>query len=264
MLQRILGGDERLFSSVVHVLSMRYVKVRYRGSALGILWSALNPAVMTALYAAVFGHAFRNFYNGSLLGYAAAVFAGLTAIQFLSSAGGQAMASIAGSGMLISRIKLPVLAIPVSIILASCVQLVAGVLPILLVLGFVVGRNALVVPFVLFPLACLVCMTLGIGLALSAANVFFRDAPYLYDMFIFMMFVATPVFYPLDILNAHVRPFVEWNPLAMVVDELRTVIVLGQLPSWTSAVALAAISLAMLALGMIVFGKTRRAFVDYL
>lgn len=264
MLERLVGSDRHRFVSVVHALSERYVTVRYRGSALGIVWSILNPVVMTALYAAIFGRAFEPYYGGSIVGYAAAVFVGLTTIQFFSAAAGQALQSVVGSSMLITRVKLPVVAIPVATVLAAAVQLAVGVLPILLILALAIGHNPIFALFVIVPLVGLVCLTLGFGLALSAANVFFRDVPYLYDMFVFMMFVATPVFYPLGIIDARIRPFVAWNPLSMIVEQLRAIVVLGRAPSPVALAAIVLISGAILAGGFLFFRKASDSFMEHL
>lgn len=264
MFERAVGADRERFTNVVRALAERYVTVRYRGSALGILWSIANPLIMTALYAAIFGRAFESSYAGSIVGYAAAVFVGLTTIQFFSSAAGQSLQSVIGSSALVSRIRMPVVAIPVATVLASSVQLAVGVFPALLIMGMVIGHNPIFVLTAIVPLAGLVCLTLGFGLMLAAANVFFRDVPYIYDMLVFIMFVATPVFYPLSIIDARIRPFVAWNPLTMIVEQLRTIIVLGQAPSPLILGVIMIISLAVLFAGLATFRRASASFMEYL
>lgn len=72
----------RRYYELLHVLVMRNLKVRYRGSLLGVYWSLLNPLIMTGLYSAIFGSAFASYYGNSILNYMLAAFTGLVVINF--------------------------------------------------------------------------------------------------------------------------------------------------------------------------------------
>lgn len=254
----------RFFADTVRVLAERYVKVRYRGSVLGIAWSLLNPVIMTAVYAVVFGRTFRPYYHGSLLEYAAALFVGLVAVNFFSASTTQALQSVVGNGLLLNKMRLPCSAFPVATVLATAVQLGAATVPALLLIAIVVARNPFGAPLVVVPLAALLIFCLGVGLILSSAYVFFRDIPHLYELLVFIIFVATPVFYPLAIVAEPFRHIIAWNPLALTIEVLRAIVVFGIAPSSGAVAAMVGWALAAFAAGVVVFRSTSRVFMDYL
>lgn len=264
LLDKVVGADFRQFTSIARVLSQRHVTTRYRGSALGLLWSVLSPVIMTTLYALVFGRAFSHFYDGSIVKYAAAVFVGLVVIQFFSTSTTQALQSIVSSGALLGRMRVPSLVLPVSVVLANVVQLVCATTPVLAILALVIGRNALAMPVIILPLIGLLGLSFGVGAIMAAAFVYFRDVPYIYDMFVFFVFIATPIFYPLEIVPLAVRQIIEWNPITMVVEELRTIVVLGVFPSPTSVVIMLLLGALSITIGTTIFRFASRSFMNYL
>ncbi|MFM6136233.1 MAG: ABC transporter permease, partial [Sphaerospermopsis kisseleviana] len=90
---------------LLHVLVVRTLKVRYRGSILGVYWSLLNPLIMTGLYTAIFGATFASYYDNSILNYVLAAFTGLVVINFFSASTSQALASVVGNGALLNKIR---------------------------------------------------------------------------------------------------------------------------------------------------------------
>ena len=88
-----LSQVERFWELLV-VLVRRNLKVRYRGSLLGVYWSLLNPMIMTGLYTAIFGTAFSKYYNNSIPNYVLAAFTGLVIINFFSASTSQALSSV--------------------------------------------------------------------------------------------------------------------------------------------------------------------------
>src|ERR1700748_1415958 len=82
------------YRDLVIVNAVRWLKVRYRGSVLGVFWSLCNPLIMTTVYTLIFGSAFRQYYNNSLISYILAVFTGLAFLNFFSGATSMALPSI--------------------------------------------------------------------------------------------------------------------------------------------------------------------------
>ncbi len=126
---------------VVSVLFARTLKVRYRGSILGVLWSAVSPLAMTAVYAAIFGRVFAPHYGSSLARYAAAVYIGLSIAGFFISGTSQALTSIVQNGGLLNKIRIPFEAFPLSVIAAYGFQQAIGTLPIIIVLSLYVNTT---------------------------------------------------------------------------------------------------------------------------
>ena len=112
---KYISKDLQHYLELLQVLVGRNLKVRYRGSFLGIYWSLLNPLIMTGLYTAIFGATFAKYYNDSIVNYVLAALTGLIVINFFSASTMQALTSVVGNGALLNKIRLPVSVFPVSI-----------------------------------------------------------------------------------------------------------------------------------------------------
>jgi ABC-type polysaccharide/polyol phosphate export permease len=252
---------------LVSVLAGREIKVRYRGSFLGVYWSLFNPLMMTALYALIFGAAFGKYYHDSLWEYILAAFTGLAVIHFFNGSTAQALSSIVSNGSLLNKVKLPVTVFPVSIIMANVFQLTVGMLPLLIVMTIFLSPhlssfiNIIAIPL---PLIALILITTGIGFLTSALYVFFRDLPFLYELVQFMLMMSSPIFYPAAIVDPKIRPLLELNPLYPVIESLRQIVLSGNPPdlfliarAWLSGIII-------LAIGWICFNWLRPKFMDLL
>ena len=100
------------YVELLHILVERNLKGRYRGSFLGVYWSLLSPLLMTGMYTAIFGVAFKSYFNGSIVSYMLAAFTGLIIINFFSSSTSQALSSVVGGGSLMNKILLPMSVFP--------------------------------------------------------------------------------------------------------------------------------------------------------
>jgi lipopolysaccharide transport system permease protein len=209
---------------IVVELTRRNLALRYRGSALGVLWSLLNPAAMSTAYTLIFGATFSSYYGHSLKAYVAALFTGLVVVNFFTSSTQTALTSIVAHGMLATKVKIPLEAFPISDVAAAAFQLFVGSGIALAVAAVFFSRNwvhALLVPI---PLFALVLTSLGIALIVSALYVHFRDIPHLYDLVAFAVWLSCPVFYPVQILSARMQEAVQWNPLFATLQSLRDII----------------------------------------
>jgi ABC-type polysaccharide/polyol phosphate export permease len=252
---------------LVSVLAGREIKVRYRGSFLGVYWSLFNPLMMTGLYALIFGAAFGKYYHDSLWEYILAAFTGLAVIHFYNGSTAQALSSIVSNGSLLNKVKLPITVFPVSIIIANVFQLTVGMLPLLIVMTIILSPhlssfiNVIAIPL---PLIALILITTGIGFLTSALYVFFRDLPFLYELIQFMLMMSSPIFYPAAIVDPKIRPLLELNPLYPVIESLRQIVLSGNPPdlfliarAWLSGIII-------LAIGWICFNWLRPKFMDLL
>ncbi len=254
--------DERL-RDVVGVLFEQNVKVRYRGSALGIAWSALSPLGMAAVYAAIFGPTFARYYDGSILLYGAAVYIGLTLIGFFIAATTECSSVLVQNGGLLNKVRIPFEAFPLATVAAHAFQLLTGSVPLMIVLALVMTRDPLHVLLLVVPLAALVMLTTGVGIFISGVGVFFRDTPNLYELATFLLWVTCPVFYPASIVPARLAHFLVFNPLYVILQTARGLVLDTALPPlWMFGLALAEGALA-LALGIVAFQRMRSRFMDH-
>lgn len=250
------------YLNLLYVLTLRNLKIRYRGSFLGVYWSLLNPLIMTGVYAALFGQAFISYYNNQLVNYVLAAFTGLVVVGFFIGSTSQALTSIVSNGPLLNKIQLPVSVFPLSMICGNLFQFTVGPLPLLIVATLIVTSQPQRLLLLPLPLLTLVFACTGIALLISTLYVFFRDLPYFYELLTFALWISSPVFYPAAIVPEQVRGFLVFNPLWPVIEGLRQV-VLASAPVDFALLAVGLFaSLVLLGIGVLVFTRCRDQFMD--
>jgi homopolymeric O-antigen transport system permease protein len=255
--------DERL-RDVVGVLFAQNVKIRYRGSVLGIVWSALSPLGMAAVYTAIFGPTFARYYGGSHLLYGAAVYIGLVLIGFFIAATSECATVLVQNGGLLNKVRIPFEAFPLATVSAHAFQLLAGSVPLLLVLSLVMNHDPVHVLLLVVPFAALVMLAAGTGLLMSAVGAFFRDTPHLYELATFVLWVTSPIFYPAAIVPARLAHFLVINPLYAIVQSARDLVLTPALPPpWMFGLALGEGAL-VLVVGVAAFQSMRAHFMDHI
>lgn len=261
--QRTLSEAQR-YGDLLRVLVRRNLKVRYRGSFLGAYWSLLNPLIMTGVYTMIFGSVFATHYDNSILKYVLAAFTGLVVINFFTAATNQALVSVVGNGALLNKVLLPVSVFPMSAIAANGFQFVISSLPLLAVVTLLSSHNPLFLLALLIPVTALLMVCAGFGFLTSALYVFFRDLPYFYELFVFVLWISSPVFYPEDIVPNELKPFLALNPLFPIIASIRQIAVVGVLPSWHLLVGSLLSGMIILGLGWGCFQWWRSQFMDLL
>jgi lipopolysaccharide transport system permease protein len=257
-------ASARRYVQLVATLAARTLKIRYRGSFLGVFWSLSNPLLMTGVYTAIFGTAFAKYYGGSIFEYVLSVFVALSVLAFFSSSTSQALSSVVGNGALLNKITLPFSAFPTSTIAANVFQLAVGTLPLLVVVALLRTHSVVNALAIVGPLSGLVLTSLGFGMALSALFVYFRDLPYLYEVLTFVLYMTTPVFYPASFVPANVRVYLQFNPIATIVESLRDIALQPSIPSAHDVFGPLLTGVVALAIGLAIFFPLRRDFLDLL
>jgi len=259
-LRRLVRGR-----SLVGVLARRELKARYRGSALGFLWSLLNPLLLLAIYSAVFTLVFAP-RGATIHPYALFLFGGVLAWNFVSGSLLDAAQTFRANGPLLRKVIVnPEIFPGVSVVSQGMHFLLA--LPVLLAATAVsvfafsgrFGWTALqLVPIGLL----LATAVLGGALLVSAASVRFQDLRDLLQSLLTFWFFATPIIYSLDSLPAAVRRWARLNPATAffvgIHDALFDDRWVGA-PDWA---AMAIVAAASLALGASVFSRLRESIAE--
>jgi lipopolysaccharide transport system permease protein len=249
---------------VIRITAVRALRVRYRGTALGVLWSFANPVLMTFLYTAIFGTTFARSYDGSTTRYLLSVFVAVVTVTFFLQATSDALVSVVTNGSLLNKIALQPSVFPLASIAANGFQQVVTSFPSLLLIAIVVTHDPVRVVLLPLMLAMLLLLVAGFGLALSALYVFFRDLPYVWNVAGFILWLTSPVFYPIQVVPPAVRAWMAFNPIALAVAALREVTVtrgpmdFGVLLTFMLTAAAAAV------IGIALFARTRPHFMDLL
>ncbi len=256
-------GLER-YLDLVRILSSRTLKTRYRGSILGVYWSLSNPLLMTGIYSAIFGTAFASYYGNSVLRYVLATFTGLAVLNIFANTTSQALTSVVDNGGLLNKVRLPVTVFPLSIVASNVFQFAVGTLPVLCLIAAFGSRSLLNVLCVVFPALSLLLVTAGFSYIVSALYVFFRDLPYMYELVLFVVWITSPIFYPIEIVPVRVRPFLALNPLVPIISSLRQIALTHNAPDLILIGWSLLTGVVTLAIGLAVFHALRKEFMDLL
>lgn len=258
------GTGLRRYFELVTTIAERYIKGRYRGSVLGVFWSLSNPLIMTVVYTLIFGTAFSKYYNGSILNYVLAVFMGLVVVTFFSQASSQALQSVVANGSLVNKIKVPLSVFPISVVVGNLFQFVVGVLPVLVIVTALVSHRIENVILIFVPALALLFVTVAAALTVSALYVFFRDLPYLYELVVFMAWMTSPIFYPEEIVPANLRPWIQFNPIAAITNDIRQIAFnQGHIQLHVLALTLL-LSMATAVIGALIFWLLQKQMMDLL
>jgi ABC-2 type transport system permease protein/lipopolysaccharide transport system permease protein len=253
----------RRYLDLLTLMAERILKVRYRGSHLGVLWSLSNPLLMTVVYTLIFGAVYASEY-GSIGGYVLAVFTGLAVLSFFSSATSQALGGIVSSGPLLNKIALPYSLFPIGYVAANTFQFAITSLPLLVAVTLWQTHSLTHAVAIFGPLLALLAITTGFSLILASLYVFFRDLPYLYEVFVFILYITSPIFYPAKLVPAQIRTYVALNPLAIIVEDLRRIALSPGPIAWEAVFAPMAAGAVLLGVGIAAYMLLRNEFMDLL
>lgn len=262
---RDLYGHRRIIGS----LGWRDVEQRYRGSILGLVWAILHPLVLLGIYTVVFNVVMKARWNleveGDTVDYALPLFCGLIAYNLFAEAINRAPGLIVGNTSYVKKVVFPLQALPATLLVSTLVFLGVGLLILVLgvsILGDGPHWTMLLAPLTVLPL---VLFTLGISLFLASLGVFVRDIGQAVPMVAQMLFFATPVIYPLNMVEQRagwLHKIMLLNPLAGIIESMRAVMVYGRLPNWGGLLGVLALSVVVAQAGYAWFMKTRRGFAD--
>jgi len=238
-------------------LLRRDLQAKYRGSALGVLWTIANPVMLMGVYLLVFGVVWKSpFATGGH--YPLFLLTGLALWTFFATAVQSSTRSMLDNANLIRKTRFPRQLVPLSVVLAHLVSF-AAMLVLLLVVNFIALPRARATELLAIPLAILfVGIVFGIALAAASLNVLFRDIEFIVAALLVPWFFLTPIIYPLSQLAAHrhVIEVIHWaNPLSPAVEAVRAPLFLGRMPFWGDALYLVVACAVSLALGAYVFTR---------
>lgn len=249
------------FDELLKQLIIRDVKLKYRRSYLGYLWSILNPLMLMMVLVVVFSNLFRF----DIPNFALYMIAGQTLFNFMSEATNLSISSITGNSALLKKTYVPKYIFTVSKVGSSLVNLLfslGALLLVMIVTGADFSWNLLFFPIIIFQV---LVFSLGLGLLLAAASVFFRDIQYLWGVFISMWLYLTPIFYPVNIIPEEYQPLYKAiNPMYWYIEQFRDIVLYAKFPQTSSIVMGLGLALIVLILGAWYFNKKQDEFILYI
>jgi lipopolysaccharide transport system permease protein len=243
---------------IVSVLVGRDMKLRYKRSALGILWTMLNPLAQLIALGFVFGSVIKS----NTQNFSTFLFTGLLVWNWFAS-------SLLGATSSITENR----------DLVRCPEFRSGILPVVYVATFLVHFllafpillailliEHIPLTWVLLALPAVIILqfilTLGLGYIFSTIHVVFRDTQYLLSVALALAFFVTPVFYEVKSVPAPYLFLYRLNPMAHIVTAYRDILLHHKMPDFVLLLSLFGVSLALLGLGYLMFRKASARFVE--
>lgn len=266
MIKDLAGHRDLLWNLVA-----RDLKIRYRGSILGFLWTILTPLFMALIYIVFLrllaGRGVSIQYEEIIIG----VFAWTFTVQCVNAGTN----CITGNASLVKKVYFPRVILPFSVSISGWINfLLMLAVQWALVAGLLMAKGSCLAPAALWaPLLSLYHLLFNFSLALlvAAANVYFRDTQHLVNLLLSAWFFMSPVMYPLSLVDsvARAHPWIGelylLNPMTVIITAYRALQLPGVAFPWTAAsVAGLLLPLALLAFAYAVFQRTQRYFSDVL
>lgn len=247
------------YRDLIRALVARDLKVRYRRSGIGFLWTMLQPLLTMLVLTLVFSALFRF----DLPNYPVYALAGIMFWNFFSQGITASMNSLKGNAQLFTKVPVPKEVFPVATIIAGVINLLFAMVPlfgILLVTGHPIRLAILFLPISIL-LAAL--FTLGAGLLLSPLAVFFHDTIEMIGVLLTLLMYLTPLFYPMEIVPESFRWVVRFNPIRSVLEVFRDPIYHGKIPPLTHLGVAAVITVIALLVGIVAFRRSSDRIAFY-
>ncbi|HRO44582.1 ABC transporter permease [Agriterribacter sp.] len=250
------------YRELFYILSLRDIKVRYKQTVLGVLWSVLRPLITMIVFTLIFSKVAKLPAAGSAP-YAIMVYVGMLPWQFFANAISEASNSLIGNTNLISKVYFPRLIIPTASVITSMIDfLIAFFLMLLLCLfyQYLPGWQ-----IIFLPLFLLLAFTLaiGIGLWITALNVKYRDFRYIVPFIVQFGLYVSPVGFSTSVIPEKYRLLFYLNPMVGVIDGFRWSLLNGEPALNVESLLISVlISLLFLWMGITKFRKMEKSFAD--
>jgi lipopolysaccharide transport system permease protein len=248
------------FRDLLLALASRDLKLRYKQTALGVVWVVLQPLVAAFVFAFVFGKVAKMPSAG--VPYVIFAFAGLLAWNLFNNVVTKTSACLVGNAHLVSKVYFPRLILPLSTVPSALVDFgVAAILMVLLMVihGIVPGWGLLLIPVWM---ALLLAISLGIGLITSALTVNYRDVQHIIPVALQVLLYGSPVAYAVSAVPESLRAFYDLNPLSTILEGFRwSILGTGEFSGMALGYATVVAVVALLA-GTFAFKRMERSFAD--
>jgi ABC-type polysaccharide/polyol phosphate export permease len=240
------------YRDLVWALVARELKVRYRRSSIGFLWTMLQPLLTMLVLSLVFSSIFRF----KIQNYPVYALAGILFWNFFSQSIVSAMNSLRGNAQLLTKLPIPKAVFPLATTISGVINFLFALVPLFALL--LVTGHPLKPALLFLPVAILLSalFTLGAGLLLSPLAAFFSDIVELVGVLMTLLMYMTPIFYPMSIVPEHLRWLVRFNPVRSILEVFRDPIYWGKIPPFSHLSVALAIALLALLLGVLSFRRS--------
>lgn len=233
---------------------------KYKKSALGILWSFINPLLQIAVYAWVF----QVILKSDIENYVVYLCCGIIPWQFFSAVVLRGAATIVDNGNIIKKVYFPREILPISVVSSECVNFCISTI---IILGFVIfggiGLSINILWYFLI-LAIQFIVSIGIAFITSSLTVYFRDLQHILGIIIQLLFYATPIAYSIKQVPENLQWIVKINPMSYLIDGYREIFYNKAMPDFSGLGIALSIGIGLCIIGYFTFKKLERRFAEEL
>lgn len=238
-------------------LVKRDMFLKYRGSVLGIFWSFLSPLFQMTILVLVFGY----FFGRDIPYFPVYVLIGRLIYAFFSSATKRSMNSIKNGSAIMKKIYVPKYIYVLSSVFSELITLFISMIILVGVMIVINCPFSLVNLYALVPVFLILIFTIGCGLILAPAYIYFKDMKYLYNIFTQLLMYGCAIFFPVSIVPAKYQAVFYLNPVFVAINGFREAILYGRIQPLDQTLFLLISALIALLIGILIFYKTQDEFI---
>lgn len=234
------------------------IRGKYKGSFLGVLWSFVNPLLMTLVYAIVFPFLLRS----TTPHYVTYLVIGILPWNWFTTIVAQGTTTFLSNAGIIKKVYFPREILPISVATSGIVNFfISCIIMFIFIIfsGIGLSKYALLLPVIAI---IQYILSLGLIFITSAVNIYIRDLEYIVNFLMNMLFYATPIIYSIDMFPAKFRWVLNINPMATIIGAYRDILYYQQMPDFLSLLIVTIVSLAVLLFGYIIFRKLEKGFAE--
>lgn len=236
------------------------IRGKYKGSFLGVLWSFINPLLMTLVYAIVFPYLMRG---AGYEHYTTFLIIGILPWNWFTTSIAQGTFTILGNAGIIKKVYFPREILPISVVVSGLVNFLISCLVMALFIIFSgIGFN---IYLIYLPLVIMTqfLFTLGIVFITSAINIYIRDLEYIINFIIQMLFYATPILYSMDMFTgSRIGTIIQFNPMTPIINSYRNILYWGVTPQIKSLIFVLIGSIFLCFIGLKIFRRLSKGFAE--
>jgi ABC-type polysaccharide/polyol phosphate export permease len=258
--EKSIKGKINKWKSLTIDLSLTFLKLRYRGTVLGIFWSFLEPLLLLS----VFYFVFTNIFVNSIPNFELHLFIGLILFFMFSRGTSMGLTSISSNAHIISNVRIPKVILPLSYNLTALIMMgfdFSIFFIFMVVLGFTPPITIVFLPIFII---LIFLFSIGISLFLSILSVKLKDLNYLWIVITNVIVFLTPIFWKLEDMSPAIREVLQYSPWIQLVSMTQDVVLYNKLPEPLNLMYVIIFVFVTLGIGLLLFKKLENKITEFL
>lgn len=248
------------FRELLIALTKREILVRYKQTILGGAWAIIQPFSLMIIFTLIFDVFLK--INSDQIPYPIFAYSALLPWTFFSTSLSFGALSVVNNNNLVTKVSFPREVLPFASLGAAILDFLIATLIFIALILYYQTPLTINLLFSIPIFLILIIFTAALILTTSAINVLWRDIKFVIPLLLQIWMFATPVIYPLSQVPKNLRGIYNLNPMAPIIDNFRTVTVLGKPPNWSELLLTAIIAIALFISSYIFFKRKERIFAD--